>query len=56
MMDIDERIEEINKRLVLSQDASYYPDKAKYGLSEKEHLELWDEMWKLKQAKKKGLK
>lgn len=50
--DIDRRIEEINRRLVLSQDSHYCPNMSEYELSEKEHLELWDEMWELKKRKR----
>lgn len=50
--ELNRKIDELNKALKDDIDSHYYPNSGKKPLSEREHFELWDEMWKLKQTKK----
>ena len=55
--ELNRKIDELNKALQDDIDRHYYPNSGKKPLSEKEHFELWDEMFRLsceRRAKKGG--
>ena len=45
--DLNSRIDELKKALTEDIDSHYFPNSSKKELTEKEHLDLWDEMFRL---------
>lgn len=45
--DLNKKIDELKKTLWDDIDSHYYSNSGKKPLSEKEHLDLWDEMFRL---------
>ena len=51
--ELNRKIDELNKALQEDIDSHYYPNSGKKPLSEKEHFDLWDEMWELMLLRRK---
>lgn len=45
--DLNSKIDELKKALTEDIDSHYFPNSSKKELTEKEHLDLWDEMFRL---------
>lgn len=45
--DLNKKIDELKKALQDDIDSHYFPNSSKKELTEKEHFELWDEMFRL---------
>ena len=45
--ELNQKVDELKKALLEDIDSHYFPNSSKKELTEKEHFELWDEMFKL---------